>query len=138
MSRWFRVYDDLVNDPKVQTLPDDLFKALMNLWCLASKNGGDLPSDSDIAFGLRISIERTAEILNQLNTLDLLDGRKPHNWDARQFKSDVSTERVQKFRKRRETVSETANETPPDTDTEQNRAEQIVSAKTRLKILFLF
>jgi len=40
MTRWFRVHDDLVDDPKVQRLDPRLFKALVNLWCLASANGG--------------------------------------------------------------------------------------------------
>jgi len=133
MSRWFRLYDDLVNDPKVQTLPDDLFKATINLWCLASKNGGELPSNSDIAFGLRVTIERVTEILTELNRLGLVDGRKPHNWDARQFKSDVSTERVKQFRKRNETVSETVNETPPEQI--QSRTEQKERADAQ-KIVF--
>ena len=43
MTRWFRVYDDLVDDPKVQRLDPSLFKALINLWCLTSANGGVLP-----------------------------------------------------------------------------------------------
>jgi hypothetical protein len=36
MTRWFRVYDDLVDDPKVQQLDPSLFKALINFWCLAA------------------------------------------------------------------------------------------------------
>jgi hypothetical protein len=30
MTRWFRVYNDLVDDPKVQRLDPTLFKALIN------------------------------------------------------------------------------------------------------------
>ncbi len=43
MTRWFRVYEDLVDDPKVQRLDPSCFKALINLWCLASANGGSWP-----------------------------------------------------------------------------------------------
>ena len=47
---WFRVHDDLVDDPKVQRLAPELFKALINLWCLASQNRGILPPIEDIVF----------------------------------------------------------------------------------------
>jgi len=30
MSRWFRLYDDLVDDPKIQRLPGETVKALLN------------------------------------------------------------------------------------------------------------
>jgi len=48
---------------------------------------------------------------------------EPHNWNGRQYKSDVSTDRVKRYRERKRNVSgnddETANETPP----EQNRTD---------------
>ena len=31
MTRWFRAYDDALNDPKVQRLPGELFKAWFKL-----------------------------------------------------------------------------------------------------------
>lgn len=122
MTRWFRVYDDLVDDPKVQRLRGDTFKALINLWCLASKNEGFLPSSEDIAFKLRMHPEKVSALLAGLRNSGFIDGdetdARPHNWDARQYKSDVSTERVKRFRKRQETVSVT----PPDTDSEQKQS----------------
>ena len=45
----------------------------------------------------------------------------PHNWLKYQYKSDVSTERVKQFRKRRETVSRNA---PEQSRTEQNRGKK--------------
>src|SRR3990167_9396163 len=127
-SRWFRLYDGLLDDPNVQRLPAETFKALVNLWCLASRNGGDLPSVDDIAFSLRVKADYITNLLKTLELLDLIDRYgdtlKPHNWNTRQFQSDVSTERVQRFRKRRETVSETANETPPEQIQIQSRTEQ--------------
>ena len=125
MARWFRVYDDLVDDPKVQKLPPDLFKSLINLWCLASQNEGRLPSQDDIGFKLRMKPARVAALLADLERLGLIDREgsdaRPHNWDARQFKSDVSTERVQRFRKRPRNVSSAVSETPPETEQIQNQ-----------------
>ena len=66
MTRWFRVYDDLVDDPKVQRLEPSLFKALINLWCLTSANDGVFPPIDEIAFKLRMKPEKAQRVLNEL------------------------------------------------------------------------
>lgn len=123
MSRWFRFHDQALNDPKVQRLDGDTFKAWVNLLCLASQNGGKLPCISDIAFALRETenaIETLVERLLNGGLIDRLNGGvngyhyAPHGWSERQYKSDTSTVRVKRFRERSKTVSET----PPETDTE--------------------
>lgn len=115
MSRWFRVHDDLVDDPKVQLLSGDLVKALLNLWCLASQNDGILPPMKDMAFKLRMKPPQVAAIIAELADAGLIDREddtfRPHNWAARQYKSDVSTERVKRFRNGKRNVSETVSET---------------------------
>lgn len=127
MSRWFRVYADMVDDPKVQRLPSDLFKALVNLWCLTAGNDGVLPSAEDIGFKLRVKPERVKQIISALHDADLIEtdetGLRPHNWDGRQFKSDVSNERVKRHRKRKCNVTLDVTATPPETetDTEEER-----------------
>ena len=130
MNHWFRLYNTLVDDPKVQQLPDALFKALVNLWCVASQNDGVLPSADDIGYKLRIKPQRAAEIVTRLvqaGLIDKVDGVFiPHNWDSRQFQSDSSTDRVKKHREKKKrnvsgNVSETANETDR---AEQNKSEQ--------------
>lgn len=144
MSQWFRVYDTLVDDPKVQRLPAELFRALINLWCLASQNGGVLPSCEDMAFKLRVPQAKVQSILAQLMEAGLIDadetvGLQPHNWNGRQFKSDsadpTNAERQRRFRNKHKTgVSNggsngqnngESNGDPPVTAKrpEQNRAE---------------
>jgi hypothetical protein len=135
---WFRFYTEALDDPKVQRLAPHLFKAWVNLLCLAGQNSGQLPSIDDIAFRLRLSAQDAEQQISDLILAGLIDitstGRAPHNWAKRQFVSDHSTERVRKHREiRHETtcnVSETADETPPEqiqsrTDTEAE-AEQIL------------
>jgi hypothetical protein len=121
MSRWFRFYDDAVNDPKVQRLPGEKFKAWVNLLCLASKNNGVLPPLVDISYTLRLSVEKLSALLDELCAAGLLDpievsdapmSYEPHNWSGRQFKSDVSNERVKRYRQRQRNVTVT----PPDTE----------------------
>jgi hypothetical protein len=122
MTRWFRVYDDLVDDPKLQRIDPALFKALINLWCLVSANGGVLPPIEEIAFKLRMKPEKVQRILKELQAAGLVDnderGVRPHNWDQRQFINDVSTSRVKRFRKRRGNVSSVVSETAPEAETE--------------------
>lgn len=131
-SRWFRFYSEALDDPKVQRLDPPTFKHWVNLLCLAAKNDGRLPSEDDIAFALRIDNIGVVSLLDRLLNAGLIDVCKggangsyiaPHNWSKRQYKSDTSTDRVKRFRKRSKAVTETGDETPPET--EQNRTEYI-------------
>lgn len=123
MARWFRFYAEALDDPKVQKLDGDTFKAWVNLLCLACKHDGFLPDESDIAFALRMDNIAAGSLIDRLRIGGLIDTVKggpngsriaPHGWHKRQYKSDGSTERVKRFRERSKTVTET----PPDTDTE--------------------
>lgn len=132
VSRWWRAHDEAIDDPKLQRLPGDLFKAWFNLCCLTSANGGILPAIEDVAFKLRVSEKRAIEILEDLSARGLIDeieGKmQPHNWDVRQFKSDVSTDRVNRFRKRHRNVSPAVSETPPETETETEKKDSEANA----------
>ena len=124
MSGWFRLYEQVLDDPKVQSLPAETFKHWINILCLAKRNDGVLPSLSDIAFSLRISASSADKLLKTLTDRRLIDVNGddliPHNWNGRQYKSDVSTERVKRFRKRNETVTVTPPETETETETEKH------------------
>jgi hypothetical protein len=117
-GRWFRAYDECVDDPKIQTLGDGLGFFWFNCLCLASKGRGILPPARDIAWKLRKTEAKVTAMIGQLMDAGLLEakggGFSPHNWDERQFSSDISTERVNRFRQRQkqpETVSRTLHET---------------------------
>lgn len=126
MTRWFRMYDDVLNDPKAQKLSDAAFRGWVNIMCLASKNDGILEQPvENIAFSLRKSLPKTRELIQTLQSGGLLDrtenGWKPHNWETRQYKSDVSTARVKRFRECSRNVSETHPETE---QTQSQKTEQ--------------
>jgi len=126
--RWFRLYDDVLNDPKVQRLSGETFKLWINLLCIASKHGGVLPKLDDLSFQLRLPTLVCKTEIDTLKLAGLIDGDKnlkPHGWDKRQYKSDTSTERVKRFRERSSNVAETVNETVPDTDTETDTEKNI-------------
>ncbi len=93
MSHWFRVYDEILDDAKVQRLPPILFRAWINLLAVTSRNGGVLPDLADLAFALRSDEDTVSGWLSDLEGRGLIDadehGSRPHNWNARQFKSDT-------------------------------------------------
>lgn len=126
MSRWFRFYDDALNDPKVQALSPVLFKFWVNLLCVASRNDGLIPPLSELKASLKARSDYVEAHLNELIKLGLIDLSgdrfEPHNWRKRQYKSDISTPRVKRFR----SVSKTVSETPPDTDTDTETDSSIV------------
>jgi hypothetical protein len=124
MSRWWRAYDEAVDDPKLQQLRPELFKAWFNLCCITSQNGGKLPSLPSAAFKLRVKPDKARAVIDELKAAGLLDddgngNLAPHNWSQRQYQSDVSTDRVKRFRERSGNVSSAVSATPPDTETEQ-------------------
>lgn len=152
MSRWFRVYDEILDDPKVQRLHPALFKVLVNLWCVASRNEGRLPSAADMSFSLRMTEDETFRAVSKLAEAGFIDTdpatgeQRPHAWDKRQFRSDVSTDRVRSHRKRQKTEEnpdppnkgkgesgnddETFHATPPETEQIQNRTDSSVTSVT--------
>lgn len=136
MSRWWRAYDEAVDDPKLCLLTDKQHRAWFNLCCITSQNGGKLPAMAAVAFKLRMTVDKARAIVAELVALGLVDldpetgGAAPHNWGARQYQSDTSTERVKRFRNGGRNVSETVNETTPEqkqiTDTDQIKESRAV------------
>lgn len=128
MSRWFRFYSEVLDDPKVQRLDGETFKMWVNILCLTAKNDGHLPPVADMAFALRIAPNACETVVERLlngGLIDRVNGGAngwhyaPHGWEKRQYKSDSSNERVKRYRQRSKTVSETPPET--DTETEKNK-----------------
>jgi len=119
--QWFRFYSEALDDPKVQRLPGDLFKAWVNLLCLANEQDerGTLPTVDDIAFRLRLDHQKAEDALLGLKRAGLLevdaetDSYVIHAWDKRQKKSDNVAERVTAHRQRNKQRSQNAPETIP-------------------------
>lgn len=154
-NQWFRFYSEVLNDHKVQSLDPTTFKGWINLLCLANDYEGKLPSIEEIAFKLRLSQHSARELVDALVLHGLVDiepdgSLTPHNWSGRQFRSDVSTERVRKHRQKKQenecetqgnvshgterNVSETSTETETDTeaDTETDKKSKTGTRGSRL------
>lgn len=136
MSRWFRFYDDSLNEPKALKLSDKTFRIWIGILCIASKNDGSLPSFEDMAIMLRVKPDKLQPELEKLIEAELIDhddnGLRPHNWDHRQYKTDVTdptnAERQQRFRNSKRngavTVDKTADKRPETEADTENRTEQ--------------
>jgi hypothetical protein len=133
-ERWFRFYEGVPHDPKILRLTDKQYRLWTYLLCFASAGKGILPPIADLETIMRLPRGKLRKTLEELQAAGLIDetadGLTPHNWHRRQFKSDVSTERVNKWRERHRNVSSNVArnvsgngsgnvaETPPDTDTD--------------------
>lgn len=151
MSRWWRAYDEAVDNPKLCLLSDRAHRAWFNLLCVASANGGALPDIKVIALKLRMSPAKSRTLIAELITarlFDSIDGRLiPHNWDDRQFKSDVTdptnAQRQKRYRNRHSktvsAVTDAVTVTPPrvqSTETDSERKEVPANAGTPSKYAF--
>jgi len=143
MRRWIRLYTELLNDPKVQRLPAEIFRVYINLLCVAGQddNGGAIPEDiGTLAFVLRLPDSDCKAAIDTLIDHGLVDknneGIAIHGWEKRQYESDTDPtryERVKRFREKKETdeaaqddekvkrvshAFRNGNETRIDTDTD--------------------
>jgi len=107
--KWFRFYDEVLDDPKCQRLTPVMFRHWVNILCIANRSNqrGTLPAVEHIAFSLRLTQAKTMAVLNDLVTVGLLDRNgnetfSPHGWSSRQRVSDDVAQRVSKHRERNE------------------------------------
>lgn len=121
VSRWFRSYVDKHRNPKVVNLSDRDFRFWDRLLCVAAENDGTIPPLMDLKRLLNARLDYVKGGLERLLKAGLITsssgGYEPHNWTKRQYKSDTSTERSQKFRQKRN-VAKPLPKTDTDTDTD--------------------
>jgi len=135
---WFRLWSDAVDDEKLRLLAFEDRWHFVALMCCKSQ--GILDSqDHDaimrrkVAVKLGLQVRELEEVARRLSEVDLINSEslQPLAWCKRQFESDLSTERVRRFReakqgetpmKRFMNVSETPPETETETDTEKRGA----------------
>src|SRR4051794_38998088 len=129
MNQWFRFYNDAINDPKLLRLSNREHRLWIGLLCIASKNDGELPSVDDMAIMLRTSRAALTTVIKTLVAARLLDEKggklKPHNWDNRQYKSDVidptAAQRMKRYRDgRRNDRNATVTVIRPDSDSDSD------------------
>lgn len=128
-TRWFRAYEEIVDDPKVQSLQPPLFKFWMNCMCLASGNGGYLPTVDRIAWRLHLKESQVSANIATLYEKGLLDQEadtfSPHNWQARQYTPMPPAERMELARQRKASKQHNVTErNEPQQDVAQRNTTQ--------------
>ena len=142
---WFRVYSEMVDDEKLRLLAfEDRWHYIALLCCKAKgilDAGGTQITRRKVAVKLGLDMPTLDEVLRRLAEVGLICPKtlQPKGWDKRQFESDVSTERVRKYRGNKGTgnVSPTfqkrnheVSETPPDTDTDTDTDKELEKEPT--------
>lgn len=138
---WIKLYIELLEDPKMATLPDRLWRRVIELFLCAGKFGknGNLPETAQLAWVLRMSTDDLEMDLKQIATTGIIQ-RTPDGWLVTKFADRQAPvpgkERVRQFRKRQQKqqyyddvtqlkrkVTQIQNtDTESDTDTEQTPA----------------
>lgn len=133
---WFRMYARFVTDPDVEELSFEDQRHYVFLLCLKcsgllDKEFSD-PEKRERAISRRLGLQGEAlTFAKERLVASGLVGQdwQPRNWNALQFASDSSTERVREFRKRSGNVSVTAQIRTDQTRTEKKEGLKAVSSE---------
>jgi len=148
--RWFRMYCEILDDPKVARMTDSQFRIFTYLLAVASecdREGCIQLTVKDLAWRMRFSEDKLSDALEHLCEAGIVakheNGCQVVNWRKRQFRSDNVTGRTKRFRER---SAERSSESPmerlrerhqsradTEADTEQSRAEGTTLLITRLQ-----
>lgn len=141
---WFRLYHEAIDDPKLKLLHFEYRWHYIALLCCKAQ--GILENENDelrrrmVAAKMDLSLTQLEDIIWTLAEIDLVDPdtMQPLAWDDRQFKSDSSTERVQKYREKQKKQQHkdmkrysNGNVTAQDTDTETDTEKEKTRAKPK-------
>lgn len=138
---WFRVWGDMINDPKWRTIArvskqkiGDVIATYLHMLTLASnateRGRTDGWNDEDIATALDIDTEQVAAIRGAMQGR-VLDGDYLTGWGRRQpIKEDGSAERGKAFRERQK-QEKADNRTQPNADERNRTTEEIREEEIR-------
>jgi hypothetical protein len=135
---WMKIYFEILDDPKMTTLPDFLYRRTIELFLLAGRNGDDgkLQPVSHMAWMLRVDEKRLADNLRSLEKIGVVAETEPGQWVvvnfAKRQAAEDSTERVRAFRERKK--KEIVPETPMERDGNDNVTERYTD-QNKKKIL---
>ena len=133
---WFRLYAEILNDPKVQILTESLRWRYVALLCLQCNESLQNTPDDEIALALRVTVEDWSLTKQELikRRLMLKDGTL-NGWEKRQYISDVkdptAATRQQRYRDNKKSQrNDTVTSRLPDADTDtDNKKKETLSGK---------
>lgn len=124
---WFRIYNEIIDDPKLSRIDGETFRVFIYLLALASEqnNEGRINmSIDDVAWRVRIEKELITNAITILQSKGIVTQENGYinisNWKKRQFTSDNVGARVRRYREkmRNVTCNVTGNVIDTDTDTD--------------------
>jgi hypothetical protein len=117
-TRWFRMYAEMMDDPKVGRLSDADFRTWIELLCIQCAVGDDTGdtglTPEELAWRMRRNVSETFHETFQRAFLVKLSKRGTvviRAWAKRQFTADLSTERVRRHRAKLSKSNNVNNET---------------------------
>lgn len=138
MTRWYRAYEGTVTDPKLgevamvagcsRSVAIATWHCLLESAASVNEGGRFDHTARRIAVILGEPLETIQSILDEMEALEMIEGRVIAAWSRRQYESDSSTERSRKHRERKRSDAATSRNgdatlqqrraTPPETETE--------------------
>lgn len=105
---WFRLYHEMIDDPKIRLLSPELRWNFIEILCISSKEKerGTLPGLPACAVQMRVSVGKAQRIIDALIQAGLIDepvDGQPlsiHGWHSRQYPSDDVTRRTKAHKER--------------------------------------
>lgn len=127
---WIKLYHEILDDPKMGTLPDRLYRRVIELFLLAGKFGdeGNLPDEMQISWILRIPADDLLLDLQQIESTGIIErtteGWRVVNFAARQAPvPDAERKQRQRDREKSEqyhgTVTQLSRNVTQNTDTDK-------------------
>ncbi len=126
--KWFRLYTDIIDDPKLSQLSDAEHRRFIHCLAIAAeqeKDGKLIGTINEIAWRIRTKPEAIKNTIQKLISLNILkqngNGYEFINWKKRQFKTDNPTDRWRKWKSNvgsnvGQTLAPTATETETYTE----------------------
>lgn len=153
---WIKLYHEILEDDKMGTLPDNLWRRAIELFLMAGTldDDGNLPDTGRIAWKLRLPTDTLETELKQLEAIGIVT-RTEAGWVVTNFQKRQSAspakERMKEYRKRKEQQESDATDTQeiqngytgvtkrnsnrngcyvPDTDTDTDSTTNVVGDKS--------
>lgn len=102
---WLKLWNKILDSPKIQMMDGDTFKGWINLLCLANRENKDglLPDLHSISFALRIKVEETGSLIDEMLRRGLIERHRGtliiHDWAHWQASTQVTaSERSRRYR----------------------------------------
>jgi len=129
---WIKLYHEVLDDPKMGRLQDNLYRRCIELFLLAGEtdNGGELPPIDDMAWRLRLDPDMLTEELIEIERTTRIVRRIDGGWVVTKFAerqdADTGSERVNRYREtKRKELQAVTNSYKPVTNRVTNAVRDI-------------